>query len=80
MSTRVRMGSLHLLLALSVIVITNGDKVCNPLDFGAKGNGETDDTKAIQDAIDACSDLQSQTIITFPSNYSFLSFPIKIKD
>ena len=61
-------------------IITTYSKVCNVLDYGAKGDGNTDDTKSIQSAIDSCSTEPAQeSTVMFPSNYNFLSFPIKIK-
>ncbi|XP_058088663.1 polygalacturonase At1g48100 [Magnolia sinica] len=45
------------------------------LDFGAKGNGKTDDTKAFQAAWAAACKVEASTIIV-PSEYTFLVGPI----
>ena len=53
--------------------------ICNVKDYGAVGNGQTDDTIAIQKAIDSCvgtKDL-SNTLL-FPSHFNFLSYPLSI--
>eukprot|EP01083_Nonionella_stella_P025004 68857_1 len=47
-------------------------KPCNVLQYGAIGDGITDDTKAIQSAINNCN------TILFPSSYNFLSYPFII--
>eukprot|EP00698_Gefionella_okellyi_P018585 TRINITY_DN5590_c0_g1_i2.p1 TRINITY_DN5590_c0_g1~~TRINITY_DN5590_c0_g1_i2.p1 ORF type:complete len:389 (-),score=90.01 TRINITY_DN5590_c0_g1_i2:883-2049(-) len=42
--------------------------------YGAKGDGKTDDTHAIQDAFDACAKAGGGTVI-FPAGNNFLTFP-----
>ncbi|ONK81298.1 uncharacterized protein A4U43_C01F27550 [Asparagus officinalis] len=44
------------------------------LDYGAKGDGESDDTKAFQDAWDNACDAEASTIVV-PSGYKFLVSP-----
>lgn len=46
--------------------------------FGAKGDGNTDDAKAIQKAIDECSEQGGGTVM-FPRNHTFLSGPLRLK-
>ncbi|KAJ3692490.1 hypothetical protein LUZ60_012840 [Juncus effusus] len=47
----------------------------NVLDYGAKGDGVTDDTKAFQDTWAAACKVQASTMVV-PSNYQFLLGPI----
>ncbi|KAF3332783.1 polygalacturonase [Carex littledalei] len=47
----------------------------NVLDYGAKGNGVTDDTKAFQDTWAAACKIAASTMVV-PSNYEFLVGPI----
>ena len=68
-------------------------KTCNPVDYGAHGDGKHDDTKYIQKAIDDCipSDIISNisssssypnadnSVIYFPKDKTFLSFPLYIQ-
>jgi polygalacturonase len=45
---------------------------CNVLDYGAKGDGHTLDTKAIQDAIADCDS------VLLPAKHTFLSAPFNL--
>jgi polygalacturonase len=47
-------------------------------DFGAKGDGTTDDTQAIQQAIDACEKKGGGTIV-FPKDKTFICGPVELK-
>jgi polygalacturonase len=51
--------------------------VCNVRNYGAKGNGTTMDTKAIQSAINACEQKGGGTVLLPPGTY--LSAPIMLK-
>jgi len=48
------------------------------LDFGAKGNGKTDDAEAIQKAIDACSGSGGGRVL-IPAGKTFLAGPFDLK-
>ncbi|MEO6820509.1 MAG: glycosyl hydrolase family 28-related protein [Ginsengibacter sp.] len=64
-----------LLLHLFVILIANvafGNIVLNVKDFGAKGDGKTDDTKAIQKAINKANIL-TKTTVFFPKGVYIIS-------
>ena len=52
------------------------DHVCNPMDYGAKGDGKTDDTKAIQAAINSCYGNKTNAQVYLPSGHTFLSYPL----
>lgn len=55
-----------------------GSNVYNVVDFGACGDGKTDDAVAIQKAIDKCS-ANGGGIVLFPSGKTFMSGPIQLK-
>jgi polygalacturonase len=67
---------LLLLLALVPLCLAE-DKVCDPRTFGAKADGKTKDTKAIQAAIDACAKNGGGTVKF--TNGTFLTAPIMLK-
>lgn len=72
-----------LLFACVCIIMTacSGGKdstVFNVLDYGAKGDGKTDDAVAIQKAIDECN-LKGGGQVLFPTGYTFLSGPVELK-
>ena len=52
--------------------------VYNVLDFGARGDGKTDDAAAIQKAVDQCSGDGGGRVL-LPRNHVFLSGPVELK-
>lgn len=68
---------------LSIAVAAMGFLPCVAADFnvtgyGANGNGVTDDAKAIQRAIDACSASGGGSVV-FPSGKTFMAGPLHLK-
>ena len=52
---------------------------CNILDFGAKGDGKSNDTNAILQAITHCNTYTDSPVqLLFPSNYIFKTWPFQI--
>ena len=56
----------------------NSSAVFNVMEYGAKGDGKTDDTKAIQKAIDACNASGGGTVLV-PGTRIFMSGPFTLK-
>ncbi|MEE0423990.1 MAG: glycosyl hydrolase family 28-related protein [Prevotella sp.] len=50
----------------------------NVMDFGARGNGISDDAIAIQKAVDACTNAGGGDVV-FSANHTFLSGPVQLK-
>lgn len=55
-----------------------GETIFNVLNYGAKGDGRTDDAAAIQKAIDACSQAGGGQV-TLPTGHTFMAGPIQLK-
>ncbi|KAJ9460433.1 Polygalacturonase [Diplonema papillatum] len=51
-------------------------KQCDPMQYGAKGDGVADDTKAVQQAIDACLANATAGEVVLPANRAFLCGPL----
>lgn len=69
---------LFTIVFLITALMINGQKIFNVKDFGAIGDGKTDDAAAIQKAIDACS-LAGGGQVLLPASYTFLASPFNLK-
>ncbi|XP_054782152.1 probable polygalacturonase At1g80170 isoform X2 [Prosopis cineraria] len=85
MSHNVRFCSSSTLILLFVLVIipnfsyTEGSKrVLSVVDYGAKGDGQHDDTKAFQEAWKIACSLNGGAVIFFPYGKTFLVYPLDI--
>ena len=56
----------------------NSSSTYNVMDYGAKGDGVTDDAVAVQKAIDACSEAGGGQVI-FPAGKTFMTGPVELK-
>ena len=55
------------------------DHICNVMDYGAKGDGKTNDTSAIQSAINSCYSNGSSAQVLLPSHKTFLVGPLSLQ-
>ena len=65
-------------LLLLLAICTRAQRVFDVTDFGAKGDGVTDDAVAVQKAIDACS-AQGGGMVLLPAGHVFLAGPVELK-
>ena len=65
-------------LGMGLWALGAGAKDANVLDYGARGDGKTDDAVAIQKAIDACSASGGGQVL-FPAGHTYLSGPLHLK-
>jgi polygalacturonase len=77
LTRRVFMPVLTLALIAASAGVSRAARTCDPHKFGAKGDGTTKDTVAIQGAIDACAALGGGTVHLTAGTY--LSAPIVLK-
>ncbi|MBS1511308.1 MAG: glycoside hydrolase family 28 protein [Bacteroidetes bacterium] len=66
-----------IVLAVLTLQTTTAQKIYNIKNFGARGDGKTDDAAAIQKAIDACSKTGGQVLI--PAPFTFMASPFVLK-
>lgn len=69
---------LSVFLFLLATLHVAGEFVVDPMQLGARADGKTDDAKAIQQAIDQCSE-QGGGIVTFSPGHTYLCGPVKLK-
>ena len=69
---------LSALLLLTSSCLFAQTPVFNVMDYGAKGDGTTDDAQAIQRAIDACA-TKGGGQVYLPCGKTFLAGPIELK-
>ena len=66
------------LLLLFIVGMASAQSVYDVMNYGAKGDGATDDAAAIQRAIDQCSKDGGGRVL-FPRNHTFLAGPVELK-
>ena len=79
---RRKLSAAHLLFVLSLLIVSSAcafgaPRTCDPHKFGAKGDGATKDTTAIQAAIDACA-AKGGGIVRLTEG-TYVSAPIELK-
>ncbi|HUZ59400.1 MAG TPA: glycosyl hydrolase family 28 protein [Hanamia sp.] len=72
------MNKLFLAILIIISANVNAQKIFNIKDFGAKGDGNTNDAISIQKTIDACFK-NGGGIVEIPAPYTFISGPLELK-
>ena len=70
--------SILTILLMLVVMTACGQRVYSVMDFGAQGDGKTDDAAALQRAIDMCSN-EGGGVVLLPAGHTFLSGPLRLK-
>jgi polygalacturonase len=78
LSQKTRIAAITLFVGMSAHSVFAAGRSCDPASFGAKADGTTKDTSAIQQAIDACAAKGGGTVRLDKGTY--LSGPIVLKD
>ena len=73
-----RLKHLSLLTFCLIATVCRAGGIYNPISYGAKGDGRTDDARAIQKAIDECSTKGGGTVL-IESGRTFLTGPLELK-
>src|SRR3954451_9431794 len=66
------------ILAVMLVFHAGAQQIFDIQRFGAKGNGQTNDAEAIQEAINACSKAGGGTVLV-PAPFTFLTGPFDLK-
>jgi len=77
-SSGVRVAAAVMLAAISVLPAMAAGKICDVRSYGAKGDGQTKDTVAVQKAIDACTAGKGGGTVEVPDG-TFVIAPILLK-
>ena len=78
MKTKSLLLAVYSLLLLAACGTPKGERgVFNIMDYGAVGDGQTDDAAAIQSAIDACNKAGGGQVLV-PAGHTFLCSPFKL--
>lgn len=75
--TSLLLNFLFLFLLISCGGSRTDSRIYNVRDYGAAGDGKTDDAAAIQRAIDECAAAGGGKVL-FPRGYTFLSGPLSL--
>eukprot|EP01120_Amphizonella_sp_Union-15-10_P010246 TRINITY_DN4081_c0_g1_i3.p1 TRINITY_DN4081_c0_g1~~TRINITY_DN4081_c0_g1_i3.p1 ORF type:complete len:379 (+),score=26.14 TRINITY_DN4081_c0_g1_i3:45-1181(+) len=68
----------YFLLIFFLTSVIKAEYIINVLDFGAKGDGQTDDTAAIRAAFANCTYIQIRCTVLFPGTGTYLTGPFNL--